>query len=137
MCYDQQFDNLMKQASALNLDILISPSYDGRSWTPLHTLQGGIRAVEQGFTFIRITGDGQSAAIDPYFREWANFNSFDQGTDNFYFSVPVLSRSTFYGKAGYLFPFTALFGLLGLISYGLWKGRKGFGMMNAGGDRSS
>jgi hypothetical protein len=45
---------------------------------------------------IRIAGgDGYSAVIDPYYRQWAAQNSFEQGLINFYANVAVVSKIHF------------------------------------------
>lgn len=115
ICYDMHFPHYINQAAAKNIDLLISPSYDGIAWTPLHTFNGGMRAVENGFTMVRITGDGHSGVIDPYFRLWSSQDSFEQGTTNFYYNVPVISHNTIYGIIGLIFPYICIVFLISLI----------------------
>jgi len=63
-------------------------SFRGREcFYPLHTFNAGFRAVENGFTLVRVTGDGYSAVIDPYYRLWSAQDTFEQGTDNFTYNV--------------------------------------------------
>ena len=64
---------------------------------------------------IRITGDGHSAVIDPYYRHWAGQNFFEQGSKNFYVNVPVVSKKTFYAIIGFIFPYVISLLLISLI----------------------
>ena len=91
------------------------PSYDAVYWTPLHTFTSAYRAVENGFTMIRITGDGNSAVMDPYYRHWSSQDTYIQGTMNFYANVPVISKNTFYAVIGFIFPYTIILLLISLI----------------------
>lgn len=76
---------------------------DSTVFTSLIAFYSGYRAVENSFTMIRVAGDGHSAVIDPYYRHWAGQNSFEQGTDNFYANVPIVSMNTVYANVGYIF----------------------------------
>jgi len=93
------------------------PTLDTPTMTPLATYSSGYRAVENGFTMVKVTGDGHSAVSDPFYRLWAGQNSFVQGTPNLYATVPVLSYETVYGSGGYVFPYAAV---LLLILSGGW-----------------
>lgn len=115
ICFDMHFPRYMRQAALDNIDILFSPSLDGLPFTPMATLNHGYRAVENGFTLVRVTGDGLSAVIDPNYRIWAAQDTFGQGTDNFYCRVPVISGNTFYSAVGFLFPFACAFLLITLV----------------------
>lgn len=94
---------------------LLVPSLDTSDYTPLFTFSSAYRAVENGFTMIRITGDGHSAVIDPYYRHWAGQNSFEQGSTNFYANVPVVSQKTFYASIGFIIPYIIVLLLNSLI----------------------
>jgi apolipoprotein N-acyltransferase len=115
ICYDMHFPHYLRQTTIKKIDLLISQSYDAPTWTPLHSFNNGYRAVENGFTMVRIVGDGHSAVIDPYYFHWGGKNTFQQGTNNFYFNVPVISRNTIYGYFGYVFPYVVAFLLLLLV----------------------
>jgi apolipoprotein N-acyltransferase len=104
ICVDMIYPHYLRQASRNNIDLLMVPSFDTAFMTPMLTLSSAYRAVENGFTMIRVTGDGLSAVIDPMYRQWAGQNSFLQGTPNFYANVPVISRTTAYPVTGAAFP---------------------------------
>ena len=107
ICADMVYPYYLRQAALRDIDLLLVPSWDTISYTPSLTYTSAYRAVEDGFTMVRVTGDGQSAVIDPYYRQWANQSTFDHGTVNFYANVPVVSRTTFYGRLGFLFCYLA------------------------------
>ena len=124
ICADMLHPHYIKQAAAKNIDMLLVPSYDTTFYTPLLTFSSAYRAVENGFTMIRITGDGHSAVIDPYYRHWAGQNFFEQGSTNFYVNVPVVSKKTFYAVIGYVFPYLVLLLLISLIVWAITRAAK-------------
>ena len=115
ICADMLHPHYIEQAAAKNIDILLVPSYDTTFYTPLLTFVSAYRAVENGFTMIRIAGDGHSAVIDPYYRQWAGQNFFEQGSTNFYANVPVVSKKAFYVIIGFIFPYVISLLLISLI----------------------
>ena len=115
ICADMVLPQYIKQAAEKNIDLLFVPSLDAIAYTPLIAFSSAYRAVENGFTMIRITGDGHSAVIDPYYRQWAGQNSFEQGSTNFYANVPVVSQKTFYASIGFTFPYFIVLLLISLI----------------------
>jgi apolipoprotein N-acyltransferase len=115
ICADMVHPHYLRQAALKEIDLLLVPSWDTEAFTPLFTYSSAFRAVENGFTMVRVTGDGRSAVIDPYYREWAGQDSSAHGTVNFYANVPVVSRTTFYGRFGHLLPYLAVAALIGLV----------------------
>jgi apolipoprotein N-acyltransferase len=124
ICADMIYPQYIQQAAAKNIDLLLVPSYDTAFLTPLLTFSSAYRAVENGFTMVRITGDGYSAVIDPYYRVWAGQNFFEQGSMIFYANVPVVSRNTFYAGIGYLFPYTVVLLLISLTVLAIVRSAK-------------
>ncbi|MBN2006359.1 MAG: hypothetical protein JXA21_23605 [Anaerolineae bacterium] len=123
-CFDLHFPQYIRQASVKNIDVLLDPSVDGSAYTPLHTFNAGYRAVENGFTLVRVTGDGYSAVLDPYYRLWSAQHTFEQGTDNFYYNVPVVSKKTVYANIGFIFPYAVVLLLISLIIPAVVKATK-------------
>jgi len=124
ICADMLHPHYIRQAAAKEIDLLLVPSYDTIFYTPLLTFSSAYRAVENGFTMIRITGDGYSAVIDPYYRHWAGQNFFEQGSTNFYANVPVVSKKTFYSSIGFIFPYVIVLLLISLIAQAIIKTKK-------------
>jgi len=114
-CFDLHFPQYIRQAAVREIDLLLDPSVDGNAFTPLHTFNAGFRAVENGFTLVRVTGDGYSAVIDPYYRLWSAQDTFEQGTDNFTYNVPLVSKKTFYASIGFIIPYMLAVLLVSLV----------------------
>lgn len=106
ICADMYMPHYLKQASEKNIDILFVPSFDAAIFNPLITYSSAYRAVENGFTMVRIGGfKGDSAVIDPYYRYRAGQNFTEHGAKNFYTNVSVISFDTFYASIGFLFSY--------------------------------
>jgi len=111
-CRDMDFESFIKQASDMNVDILLGPSYDyPESKGPYYTL----RAIENGFTFIRATYNGTSFAEDYHGRILAEMD-FDSTQDGIlYADVPQKGIKTVYGSIGNLFGWMTVVSLLMLM----------------------
>jgi apolipoprotein N-acyltransferase len=115
ICADMLFPHYIGQAAAKNIDLLLVPSFDAPTFIPFITFSSAYRAVENGFTMMRISGGGYSAVIDPYYRQWAGQIPFEQESTNFYVNVPVVSKNTFYASIGFIFPYIIVLLLISLI----------------------
>lgn len=115
ICSDMFLTGYIMQAAVKNIDLLFVPSFDGDVFTPFITFSSAYRAVENGYTMIRVSGSGHSAVIDPFYRQWAGQNFIEQETSNFYVNVPVISTNTFYANGGFIFPYLIVFLLITLI----------------------
>lgn len=116
ICADATMPHYIRQAATKRIDILLNPSLDTVAHTPRFSLSSAIRAVENGFTMVRVTGDGHSTVVDPYFRQVAGQDSFQQGTPILYVDVPVVSHQTVYARIGFLFPYAMALLLVALIA---------------------
>ena len=119
ICADMLYPQYIKQVNEKEIDLLLVPSYDTSFYTPLLSFISAYRTVENGFTMVRITGEGYSTVIDPYYKHWSGQNFFEQGSTNFYTNVPIISRKTFYSKIGFLFPYLIILVLVCLIIYSI------------------
>ncbi|MBN1799732.1 MAG: carbon-nitrogen hydrolase family protein [Spirochaetales bacterium] len=116
ICVDMCLPHYLRQAAVKNIDLLFVPSFDAPMFTPLITYTSAYRALENGFTMVRIAGfTGDSAVIDPYYRYWAGQNFIEHGSRNFYTNVPVVSHDSFYAAIGFIFPYIIVLLLLSLI----------------------
>ncbi|HEQ71639.1 MAG TPA: hypothetical protein ENN69_04040 [Spirochaetia bacterium] len=116
ICVDMHLPHYLRQAAEKNIDLLFVPSFDSAMFTPLITDSSAYRAVENGFTMVRIAGyKGESAVIDPYYRCWARQNFTEHDSRNFYVNVPVGSYETFYSAIGFLFPYIIILFLFSLL----------------------
>jgi len=119
ICADMFHPYYLRQAGLREIDLLLVPSWDTMAYTPFITFASAFRAVENGFTMIRIAGEGHSGVIDPYYRHWAGQDSFFVGAVNFHANIPVVSRSTVYTAAGFAFPYLATVGLMLLVGWAI------------------
>jgi apolipoprotein N-acyltransferase len=123
ICYDMDFANLINQAGKSDADLMIAPSYDWREIVPLHTHMAVFRAIENGFSLIRGTGQGLSIAVDYQGRVLAKLNWFDSGNLVMIADVPTRGVTTVFAKTGDLFSWFCLAGLIAVIGWVLFHRR--------------
>jgi len=66
ICYDFDFPKVGLRYARAQVDLVVLPSSDWRGIDPLHTYMAAIRAIEGGYSILRTTRMGLTAAIDPY-----------------------------------------------------------------------
>lgn len=93
----------------------------------IHAGMATFRAVENGMTIFRQTGQGVSIVTDAYGKQYNRVDSFAEPAGQFIsiqkVSTPIGSVNTLYPKIGDAFGNIMLVGLLGLL-IGLWFTRK-------------
>jgi apolipoprotein N-acyltransferase len=100
ICYDYDYPALARAHGRLGADLVALPSSDWSGIDPLHTQMAALRAIEEGFSIVRSTRFGLSAAIDPHGRLRAWRSSFDGASSRLLVAelprrgVPTLYRST-------------------------------------------
>jgi apolipoprotein N-acyltransferase len=120
ICYDYDFPELIRQAGKLGADIMLNPSWDTKGMDPLHTKMATFRSIENGFTMIRQTNGGLSAASDYYGRilnfmdHYTNYSNHNRDLVMISY-VPVEGVKTLYPVIGDLFAWTCVLGLLVLL----------------------
>lgn len=129
ICADGIYQHFIRQAYTKDIDLLLMPSWDSTTSTPKSPDCRAFRSVEFGFTSVQITGEGMSTVCDPYYRRWAQQNSFEPSTEelymeNFYANVPVFSTWTFFGSIGYWLQWLSFLALPALIIWAIVRGRK-------------
>lgn len=117
ICFDLDFPRLLAQAGREGVDILLAPSNDWRAIDPWHTQMASFRAIEQGFSLVRHTSRGLSAAFDHQGRVLAVMDHYQAGDRAMVAQVPVRGVRTVYSRVGDLFAWLCL---LGLVSVGFW-----------------
>jgi apolipoprotein N-acyltransferase len=64
ICYDMDNPGLIRQAGRAHVGLMLVPAWDHPSDQALHMHMAGVRAVENGFSLVRSTREGLSAAFD-------------------------------------------------------------------------
>lgn len=127
ICWDADFPNIVKQAGTQNVDLLIIPSQDWLGVRDIHAGMATFRAVENGLTIFRQTGQGVSLVSDPYGKVLNRVDSFEDSDSEFVsiqkVSTPIGSVNTLYPKLGDILGNVMLLGLLGSF-VGMWVVRK-------------
>lgn len=127
ICWDADFPNIIKQAGEQNVDLLFVPSNDWLEVKDIHSGMATFRAVENGVSIFRQTGQGVSSAVDVYGRELNRMDSFKETANNFagiqVVDMPIGSVNTMYPSIGDALGNMMLVGLVGLL-IGLFATRK-------------
>ena len=71
ICYDMDFDGLIRQIGRGNADLMLVPASDWKDIIPLRQPMAEFRAIENSAALFRITRWGGSGAVDPYGRRLA------------------------------------------------------------------
>jgi apolipoprotein N-acyltransferase len=103
LCYDYDFPSLARAQARLGMDLAVVPSSDWRGIDPIHTQMAAVRAIENGFSLLRVTRWGLTAAYDPYGRARAWESSFDSPQQVVLARVPRHGVSTLYTTIGEAF----------------------------------
>lgn len=100
ICYDFDFPNLGLQLARLGVDIVALPSSDWRGIDPIHTQMAAFRAVEGGYSLVRSTRWGLSAAVDHHGRIRAQLSDNDRGDKILWAQLPMSGVKTVYEVLG-------------------------------------
>lgn len=119
-CRDMGFPSFIRQAGKKNVDVMLGPSYDfPRSLSPSYYL----RAIENGFSFVRSTYNGISYAIDYKGNILAMMDSEQPKDGMMYANVPVKGLRTLYSSWGDLLGWASIIGALFFITCALMRKR--------------
>lgn len=117
-CRDMSFPSFIRQAGKKNVDVMLGPSYDfPKSVTPSYYL----RAVENGFSFVRPTYNGISYAVDYNGNILAWMDSEQSKDGMMYADVPINGVETLYVCWGDLLGWTSIIVALFFITYALMR----------------
>jgi apolipoprotein N-acyltransferase len=124
ICYDNDFPTLVRKVGKAGADILLDPSADWEAINPYHTNIVAFRAIENGFSVVRTTARGLSAAYDYQGRTLATMDYFK--TDDLIFTayVPEKGITTIYAKIGDVFAWLSIIGLIAIPIWILIRKRK-------------
>lgn len=94
---------------------MLNPSADWKEIDPLHTHMIMYRAVENGFSMVRVTSKGLSAAYDYQGRVLSSRDYFTEKDQNMISNVPIKGVRTIYSKLGDFAAWLSIAGLLFVV----------------------
>lgn len=128
ICWDADFPDVIRQAGAMDVDLLLLPSNDWFAIRNLHPEMATFRAVENGMSIFRQTGNGVSSVIDQYGRVINRVDMYEQDPDAWgglqVVDVPMGAVDTPYPDTGDVFGLASLVTFLGLLGLA-WVKRHG------------
>jgi len=120
ICADADYPRLAAQAGAMRVDLLFVPANDWSAIDPWHTQMASFRAIEQGFSLVRPTSRGLSAAFDYQGRPLSATDYFHTTSYAAVADMPTKGVATIYSLLGDWFAWTNIVGLAALF---LLRGR--------------
>ncbi|MDJ0825950.1 MAG: nitrilase-related carbon-nitrogen hydrolase [Rhodobacter sp.] len=128
ICWDADFPDIVRQAGAQDVDLLLLPSNDWFEIREIHPGMATFRAVENGMPIFRQTGNGVSTVIDAYGRVTNRMDMHAEGDPDTWgavqmVNVPVGSVATLYPKTGDVLGLAMVAGFFGLLAFA-WIRRK-------------
>jgi apolipoprotein N-acyltransferase len=132
ICRDFEFPAYTRQAGKMDVDIVLSPSYDfPKGVTPSNTYNQMLRAVEGGFNLVRTTNNGLSVAIDYHGRVLSSMNYFTASNEVMYADVPTQGIRTLYVMIGDALAWLCLVGFCVFVGLAFKSRRGGRGIGEA------
>lgn len=119
ICRDMSFSPYIRQAGKKHVDIMLSPAFDfprGKGHRYL------MRAIENGFSFVRPTYNGVTFAVDYHGRILASKDHFATSDEIMYADVPIKGKKTIYPIIGDAFAWLCVLGLGAFVVLSI-KGR--------------
>jgi apolipoprotein N-acyltransferase len=117
ICQDDFFPDLVRQAGAAQVDILLLPSSDWDSIAAWHAQQAPFRAIENGMAVVRPTRQGISLATDSQGRLLGHkADYFVAEGQSLVASVPTAGTTTWYSVIGDTFAWASVAGTLVLAA---------------------
>lgn len=133
ICWDADFPSMITEAGRQNVDLLILPSNDWYEYKDIHAQMVLFRAVENGMSIFRQTGNGISLVSNMYGQVLNSVDMYEMSTEDDWtgvqiVDVPMKSVKTIYPLIGDIIGLTGalLFGviLVHLISLKVKRKRK-------------
>jgi apolipoprotein N-acyltransferase len=120
ICFDADFPSLVRQAGGA--DILLVPANDWKPIAEFHSRMAIFRAIENGVSLVRPTGNGISLAVDDLGRLRAyNADYFVTGKHSVITTVPIKGRFTLYSRIGDSFAYLCILGLIVLSGLAFFR----------------
>ena len=124
ICFENDFPAFTRKVGMAGVDILINPSGDWIEIDPYHTQIQAFRAIENGFSTVRITARGLSAAYDYQGRTLATMDYFRTEDLVFTAYVPENGVTTIYSQIGDVFSWLCVAGFIAVSGKMLIKKKR-------------
>jgi apolipoprotein N-acyltransferase len=122
ICFDADFPSLIRQAGGA--DLLLVPANDWEPVAEFHSRMAIFRAIENGVSLVRPTGNGISLAVDDLGRLRAyNADYFMTGKHTLITTVPIKGRPTLYSRIGDSFAYLCVVVLIVLSGFAVLQRR--------------
>jgi apolipoprotein N-acyltransferase len=120
ICFDMDHPVYIQQAGRSGTDLMLVPSNDWHDIVPFHTYMAMLRGIENGFSIVRVTGNGFSAAFDNQGRTLAaaDYPTTKQAMIS---HVPTHGVKTIYAIIGDLFAWLSIVGFVTLMGFALFR----------------
>jgi apolipoprotein N-acyltransferase len=123
ICMDLDHPGLIRGAGGPRADILLAPSADWREIDPMHSHMIAYRAIENGFSLVRPTFEGLSAAFDYRGRTLAAADYFSSGAAPLVCYVPARGVRTAYSAIGDVFAWLCAAAVVLFVGSGISRAR--------------
>ncbi len=123
ICTDQDYPGLVRQAGEKKAGLLLIPSLNWKSVSPLHSHMGVFRAIENGCSMVKATGEGLSIAVDYQGRTLTSLDYWDTKAKIMFSNVPVERVATIYSQLGDILAWICTLGFLVLAGLS-WRNRR-------------
>ena len=100
ICWDTDYPAVLRQASALRVDLLLSPAYVWPEVARIHAEMAPFRSIENGMTLLRQSDGGFSLVSDPYGRVVARQDDLSGSVNMMIVDAPLQSVDTTYAWVG-------------------------------------
>jgi apolipoprotein N-acyltransferase len=120
ICFDMDHPAYIRQAGRSGADVMLAPSDDWPDIVPFHTYMASYRGIENGFSIVRATGNGLSAAFDYQGRTLATADYFTT-KQAMVAHVPTQGVRTIYAVIGDLFAWLSMVGFVTLVGLALFR----------------
>lgn len=124
ICADQDYPRHVGIVGRAGAGLLLIPSAVWKSVTPLHTRMGIFRALENGCSLVKCTGNGLSAAVDAHGEVLSAVNDRDTDTPIMLSHVPTVAVRTIYSRVGDFFGWLCVVGFVVLAGREIARRRR-------------
>jgi apolipoprotein N-acyltransferase len=122
---DLDYTSKINQAGRKGVDILLVPGMEGNpEQSPWHVRFAPFRAVENGFTVVRLAVGGVSITSDPYGQLLVYMDYFKTNDRVMVVQVPTYGVFTLYSVTGDLFGWLTVAGSVVIAGWAIYRGRK-------------